>query len=84
MIVIQSEAVGSEQDGTRSTDLLDQRLLDELTLSAGLTKPGGDDHERLGSESERFGDRLRHTGCRDDDHSQVDRSGNIGDARVDR
>ena len=84
MIVIQPEAVGSEQDGTRSTDLLDQRLLDQLALRTGFAKPRRDDHKRLGSERERFGDRLRHAGCRHDDHGQIDRTGDSRDARVDR
>ena len=78
----QAHAVWSDQTAAGPPDAVDERGLAGTTVFATLAEAGADHADRAHVLADALVDGCQHLIRRDDDHRQIDRSGDVPDSRV--
>ena len=78
----QAHAVWSDQTAAGSPNAVDERGLAGTTVFATLAEAGADHADRAHVLGDALVDGRQHVIRRDDDHRQIDRSGDVSDSRV--
>ena len=78
----QAHAVWSDQTAAGPPNAVDERGLAGTTVFATLAEAGADHADRAHVLAEALIDGCQHLIRRDDDHRQIDRSGDVSDSRV--